>query len=166
MKKSNLILIAGGLAAGWLFASVGFAGELAYQPVNPNFGGSSFNATPLMNNANAQNELARSVAGQRRQLTGNGNRVTQRQQVDPYDHFEIRVQCAQGCRIDQAVHAIAVVEADVICGKHVIDATIEDSSNQLLAVSVGSGQEFGRRKRAYCYRWVNRRWAARGGGHS
>jgi hypothetical protein len=102
--------------------------------------------------------------------------VTQRQQVDPYDHFEIRVQCAQGCCIDQAVHAVAVVEADVVCGKHVIDAAIEDSSDQLLSVSVWSGQEFGGRKRAYSYRWVCYRWgcyawadrrcAARGGGHS
>ena len=56
MKKSQLILIAGGLVAGWLVASVGFAGELTYQPVNPNFGGSAFNAAPLMNNANAQDD--------------------------------------------------------------------------------------------------------------
>ena len=56
MKKSNLILIAGGLVAGWLVASVSFAGEMVYQPANPSFGGNPFNAGPLLNQANAQND--------------------------------------------------------------------------------------------------------------
>ena len=55
MKKTKLILIAGGLAAGWLVASVGFAGELVYLPANPSFGGNPFNAAPLLSNAQAQN---------------------------------------------------------------------------------------------------------------
>jgi curli production assembly/transport component CsgF len=33
------------------------AGELIYQPVNPNFGGNPFNGTPLLNNALAQNNF-------------------------------------------------------------------------------------------------------------
>lgn len=33
------------------------AGELTYQPVNPNFGGNPFNAAPLLNSANAQNNF-------------------------------------------------------------------------------------------------------------
>ncbi|MFZ4762721.1 MAG: curli assembly protein CsgF [Alphaproteobacteria bacterium] len=31
------------------------AGDLVYTPVNPNFGGSSFNGAPLLESANAQN---------------------------------------------------------------------------------------------------------------
>ena len=56
MKKSNLVWIAGALLAGGLVASVGFAGELTYRPINPSFGGSPFNAAPLLSNASAQNQ--------------------------------------------------------------------------------------------------------------
>ena len=62
MKKIKLILIAGGLAAGWLVASVGFAGELVYLPANPSFGGNPFNAAPLLTNAQAQNSHTASLS--------------------------------------------------------------------------------------------------------
>ncbi len=42
------------LAMGFLSTQAG-AGELTYVPVNPNFGGNPFNATPLLSNAGAQN---------------------------------------------------------------------------------------------------------------
>ncbi len=39
----------------WVYALPAFAGELAYTPTNPNFGGNPFNAAPLLNSAQAQN---------------------------------------------------------------------------------------------------------------
>ena len=41
----------------WLGIGQAQAGELTYTPKNPNFGGNPFNAAPLLNNANAQNEF-------------------------------------------------------------------------------------------------------------
>ncbi len=54
MKNRFFKLLAGSVAIGFLGTSA-WAGELTYAPVNPNFGGSPFNATPLLSNANAQN---------------------------------------------------------------------------------------------------------------
>ena len=54
-NKKSLIL---SLIAGVVFlASPVVAGELTYQPVNPNFGGSPFNGAPLLNSANAVNNF-------------------------------------------------------------------------------------------------------------
>ncbi len=54
MKKKILQAIGAMLAVGFLGSQV-WAGEMAYAPVNPNFGGNPFNATPLLSNAGAQN---------------------------------------------------------------------------------------------------------------
>lgn len=40
-----------------LLAGPALAGEMTYQPVNPNFGGSPFNGAPLLNSANAINDF-------------------------------------------------------------------------------------------------------------
>lgn len=58
MKTKNYkfgILAWAVLVAFW--AAPALAGEITYQPVNPNFGGSPFNAAPLLNAANAQNNF-------------------------------------------------------------------------------------------------------------
>jgi curli production assembly/transport component CsgF len=39
----------------WIMVGDVWAGEIRYQPVNPNFGGNPFNAAPLLSNANSQN---------------------------------------------------------------------------------------------------------------
>lgn len=54
MKRTIEKTILGMLAVGFLSTQV-LAGELVYTPVNPNFGGSPFNATPLLSNAGQQN---------------------------------------------------------------------------------------------------------------
>ncbi len=54
MKNRLLQIVAGSLAIGFLGTSA-WAGEMTYVPVNPNFGGNPFNATPLQSNANSQN---------------------------------------------------------------------------------------------------------------
>lgn len=44
-----------------LFTSAACAQELVYEPVNPSFGGNSFNSAHLLAIANAQNDFERSV---------------------------------------------------------------------------------------------------------
>lgn len=44
------------LAVLWMVGAAQ-AEDLIYQPVNPNFGGNSFNAAPLLNNAQVQNKF-------------------------------------------------------------------------------------------------------------
>ncbi len=56
MKRHILKNIMAGIAA-VLMVSPAVAGEITYTPVNPNFGGSPFNAAPLLNAANAQNNF-------------------------------------------------------------------------------------------------------------
>ena len=58
MKNTNskIRILGIGLALAFFAAPV-FAGEMVYQPVNPNFGGSPFNGAPLLNSANAQNNF-------------------------------------------------------------------------------------------------------------
>lgn len=41
----------------WFYALPAVSGELSYQPVNPSFGGNSFNAAPLLAIAQAQNKF-------------------------------------------------------------------------------------------------------------
>ena len=59
MKIKNNLYVAGlSLMFGaWLVAGNASAGEITYTPVNPNFGGNPFNAAPLLNSANAQNDF-------------------------------------------------------------------------------------------------------------
>ncbi len=54
MKRAIQKVIIGMLAVGFFSTQV-WAGEMVYVPVNPNFGGNPFNATPLLSNANSQN---------------------------------------------------------------------------------------------------------------
>jgi len=57
MKKYFLVIGIGillGLVLGPFQAD---AGELAYKPMNPSFGGNPFNSGPLMDSANAQNNF-------------------------------------------------------------------------------------------------------------
>lgn len=49
----------------WFYALPAFSGELSYQPVNPNFGGNPFNAAPLLNSAQVQNDHEDPRAAQR-----------------------------------------------------------------------------------------------------
>ena len=46
----------GALVLGLTAGSAG-AGEITYQPINPNFGGNPFNAAPLLSSAQAQNDF-------------------------------------------------------------------------------------------------------------
>jgi curli production assembly/transport component CsgF len=57
MIKKSLIFSIGILLCLSLGVTQSGAGELTYQPVNPNFGGNPFNAAPLLANANAQNNF-------------------------------------------------------------------------------------------------------------
>ncbi len=55
MKKKFILIFSFFLLTGGLYSSATLAGEITYQPINPNFGGNPFNAPPLLNSANAQN---------------------------------------------------------------------------------------------------------------
>lgn len=55
MKKKFILIFSCFLLTGGLYSSATLAGEITYQPKNPNFGGNPFNAAPLLNSANAQN---------------------------------------------------------------------------------------------------------------
>ena len=57
MKKLTLINGIGILLCFCLGTFPVGAGELVYQPVNPNFGGNPFNGAPLLNNALSQNNF-------------------------------------------------------------------------------------------------------------
>jgi curli production assembly/transport component CsgF len=58
-RGRTLSRIAGGLAAilfGMMLAAPAMAQELVYKPINPSFGGDSFNSSHLLGIANAQND--------------------------------------------------------------------------------------------------------------
>ncbi len=55
MNKFKLLAVL--MLGMWVYALPAFSGELAYQPVNPNFGGNPFNAAPLLSSAQAQNDF-------------------------------------------------------------------------------------------------------------
>ena len=58
MKNRNRILMAGLSCLFGICLTAGsvWAGEITYNPVNPNFGGNPFNAAPLLSAASAQND--------------------------------------------------------------------------------------------------------------
>jgi len=64
MKKKFITPMAMILAV-TLWVSQSSAGEITYQPVNPNFGGNPFNAAPLLNNASAQNDFSQPAQSRR-----------------------------------------------------------------------------------------------------
>ena len=68
MNKCKLMAVL--ILGMWFYALPAFSGELGYQPVNPNFGGNPFNAAPLLNSAQAQNDFENPRAAAQRR-TGN-----------------------------------------------------------------------------------------------
>ena len=63
MKRVKVVAVALAL---FLFIQLASAGELVYTPINPSFGGSSFNAQWLMNQAQQQNTFTAPTAPESR----------------------------------------------------------------------------------------------------
>ncbi len=68
MKLYSRIIAVGFILGLWVGVHPAQADSLTYTPINPNFGGSPFNAAPLLNSALAQNTL-RAPGGDRTTLT-------------------------------------------------------------------------------------------------
>lgn len=80
MKKQILAISSGLVFGALMLAGNVLAGEITYAPVNPNFGGNPFNASPLQTNASAQNGFTdpNALAG----FSGLGGATTQDDRVN------------------------------------------------------------------------------------
>ena len=81
----------------------------------------------LATHAHAEGQPPRSLFGQRRYLTGHGDRMAQGQQVHTDVHADGGVQASQPRNLHEAVHAASVEERHVVGGEHVVEARISCS---------------------------------------
>ena len=78
----------------------------------------------------------------RRELAGDGNRVAQRQQVEPDVHRQLSLSGEQGGRGDQPVRARSDEEAHVIADAQVVDARVGDPSERRLQLLRTAAERF------------------------
>ena len=79
--------------------------------------------------------------------------MAQREQINPNDHFEGRVQRAQRRRVDQPVHTAADEKTDVIGDEDVIESVGLDRFDEPGALVMGCTQDFRRRQRSDAQRY-------------
>jgi hypothetical protein len=89
----------------------------------------------------AEGESTRSELGDRRELTGDGDGVPQRQQVQADVHGQLGLGREQRGRVDQAVGTGSDEEADVITDAQVVDARVGDpTERRVLALGIAVGR--------------------------
>jgi hypothetical protein len=80
----------------------------------------------LAADADAEDQLARRRLGHRGELSGDGHRMAQREQVDADADLQALVERGEGRRVDESVHPGSDMETHVVGHEHVIDACVQD----------------------------------------